>query len=341
RIGLVLHTPLACQMLFYALFHATQNELLSEMMVDEALQLIVIALEDGKRGTVAREIGGPDVGNPGDIGHSADRGGLWKYALEQGYPSGRGAPLNLLGLVLTLGLKPEMKQWKPKLNYIYQLFREGGPRIVSCIDDYYANLEATPMGSRVLKSAMEETKAAERKKKAAQARQAAILAEFANRQQDFMAQYGDEYDDISDDENVAGDSNQEAPLSSSDKGKSADVSRVHKALWSTPSGACIVCQEECDGTKPFGILSLVQASRAVRDAPLADASQVVDILRLPGDLDSTIAESSVSVPQSPEESTLLNSTKNMAQTRTADNLGVINQVAPGAYGAPSGLKGFP
>ncbi|KAJ2596788.1 E3 ubiquitin-protein ligase ubr1 [Coemansia sp. RSA 1721] len=341
RIGLVLHTPLACQMLFYALFHATQNELLSEMMVDEALQLIVIALEDGKRGTVAREIGGPDVGNPGDIGHSADRGGLWKYALEQGYPSGRGAPLNLLGLVLTLGLKPEMKQWKPKLNYIYQLFREGGPRIVSCIDDYYANLEATPMGSRVLKSAMEETKAAERKKKAAQARQAAILAEFANRQHDFMAQYGDEYDDISDDENVAGDSNQEAPLSSSDKGKSADVSRVHKALWSTPSGACIVCQEECDGTKPFGILSLVQASRAVRDAPLADASQVVDILRLPGDLDSTIAESSVSVPQSPEESTLLNSTKNMAQTRTADNLGVINQVAPGAYGAPSGLKGFP
>ncbi|KAJ1862510.1 E3 ubiquitin-protein ligase ubr1, partial [Coemansia sp. RSA 2703] len=343
RIGMVLHTPLACQVLFYALFHAThtQNDLLSETMVDEALQLIVIALEDGRRGAVAREIGGPDVGNPGDSSYSPDRGGLWKYALEQGYPAGRGAPLNLLGLVLTLGLKPEMKQWKPKLNYIYQLFREGGPRIVGCIDDYYANLEATPIGSRVLRSAMEETKAAERKKKAAQARQAAILAEFANRQQDFMAQYGDEYDDLSDDDNFAGNEHSGTASSSSDKGKAADTSRLHKPLWGAANGACIVCQEECDGTKPYGILTLVQASRAVRDAPLADATQVVDILRLPGELDTAIDDSVSPVPQSQDESTHLGSSKTAAQSRMADYLGTINQVATGAYGAPSGLKGFP
>ncbi|KAJ2360861.1 E3 ubiquitin-protein ligase ubr1, partial [Coemansia sp. RSA 2607] len=310
-------------------------------MVDEALQLIVIALEDGRRGAVAREIGGPDVGNPGDSSYSPDRGGLWKYALEQGYPAGRGAPLNLLGLVLTLGLKPEMKQWKPKLNYIYQLFREGGPRIVGCIDDYYANLEATPIGSRVLRSAMEETKAAERKKKAAQARQAAILAEFANRQQDFMAQYGDEYDDLSDDDNFAGNEHSGTASSSSDKGKAADTSRLHKPLWGAANGACIVCQEECDGTKPYGILTLVQASRAVRDAPLADATQVVDILRLPGELDTAIDDSVSPVPQSPDESTHLGSSKTAAQSRMADYLGTINQVATGAYGAPSGLKGFP
>ncbi|KAJ2403585.1 E3 ubiquitin-protein ligase ubr1, partial [Coemansia sp. RSA 2530] len=228
RVGMVLHTPLACQVLFYALLHATHtaNDLLSETMVDEALQLIVLALEDGRRGAVAREIGGLDIADPGS-GQPCDRGGLWRYALEQGYPSGRGAPMNLLGLVLTLGLRPEMKQWKPKLDYIYKLFREGGPRIVSCIDEYYAHLEATPMGSRVLKSAMEETKAAERKKQAARARQAAILADFANRQQNFLSQFGEEFDDLSDDENANANIKDSAASSAAalDKGKGKDMAR--------------------------------------------------------------------------------------------------------------------
>ncbi|PIA14708.1 hypothetical protein COEREDRAFT_46427 [Coemansia reversa NRRL 1564] len=239
RIGMVLHTPLACQVLFYALLHATHTsgDLLSETMVDEALHLIVIALEDGQHGA------------------------------------------------------PEMKQWKNKLEYIYQLFRKGGPRIVSCIDDYYANLEATPMGSRVLKSAAEEAKAAERKKQAAKARQAAIMAEFASQQQSFMSQYGDD---------------------TCDKGKGVDAQRVHQPLWSAPCGACILCQEECDGSRPYGSLALIQANRAIRTAPLSDAAHVIDILRLPSELDSS-----------------------------TDQLRAMNQIAHGAYGATSGLKGFP
>ncbi|KAJ2755719.1 E3 ubiquitin-protein ligase ubr1 [Coemansia pectinata] len=344
RVGMVLHTPLACQVLFYALLHATHtaNDQLSETMVDEALQLIVLALEDGRRGAVAREIGGLDLADPGN-GQPCDRGGLWRYALEQGYPSGRGAPMNLLGLVLTLGLKPEMKQWKPKLDYIYKLFREGGPRIVSCIDDYYAHLEATPMGSRVLKSAMEETKAAERKKQAARARQAAILAEFASRQQNFLSQFGEEFDDLSDDDNANASNAAAASAAALDKGKGkdADMARVHRPLWSTPSGSCIVCQEECDGAKSYGVLSLVQASRAVRTAPLADAAHVIDILRLPGGLDSTILDSSAVPPQSPDETSTMSSAKSSGLSRTSDHLGTANKVAAGAYGAPSGLKGFP
>ncbi|KAJ2703649.1 E3 ubiquitin-protein ligase ubr1 [Coemansia sp. IMI 209128] len=344
RVGMVLHTPLACQVLFYALLHATHtaNDLLSETMVDEALQLIVLALEDGRRGAVAREIGGLDIADPGS-GQPCDRGGLWRYALEQGYPSGRGAPMNLLGLVLTLGLRPEMKQWKPKLDYIYKLFREGGPRIVSCIDEYYAHLEATPMGSRVLKSAMEETKAAERKKQAARARQAAILADFANRQQNFLSQFGEEFDDLSDDENANANVKDSAASSAPalDKGKGKDMARVHRPLWSTPGGSCIVCQEECDGAKSYGILSLVQASRAVRTAPLADAAHVVDILRLPGGLDSTIPDSSAVIPQSPDEASTMSSAKGSGLSRTSDHLSTASKVAAGAYGAPSGLKGFP
>ncbi|KAJ2287562.1 E3 ubiquitin-protein ligase ubr1, partial [Coemansia sp. RSA 2706] len=258
--------------------------------------------------------------------------------------------MNLLGLMLTLGLKPEMKQWKPKLNHIYRLFRLGGPRIVSCIDDYYAKLEETPMGSRVLKSALDEEKAAERRKQAAKARQAAIMADFANQQQNFISQFGEEFDDLSDDEDLAQSAADGSSMAAADaaaaaagdKGKSADTSRVHRPLWGVPTGSCIVCQEECDSARPYGMLALVQANRSVRTAPLSDAPHVVDILRLPGGLDMHIAESSESTaPQSLDEVSMGQPAKEVSYTRTAEQLRVMNHIAAGAYGANSGLKRFP
>ncbi|KAJ2271777.1 E3 ubiquitin-protein ligase ubr1, partial [Coemansia sp. RSA 451] len=343
RIGMVLHTPLACQVLFFSLLHATQTSggLLSETMVDEALQLIILALEDGQRGAVAREIGGGDSG-----GRTTDRGGLWQYALQQGYPVGRTSPMNLLGLVLTLGLKPEMKPWKSKLDHIYQLFRKGGPRIVSCIDDYYANLEATPMGSRVLKTAQDEARAAERKKQAAKARQAAIMADFANQQQNFMSQFGEEFDDLSDDDDgdAAYAADTQPAASADEKGKATDTSRIHRPLWSAPTGACIVCQEECDSFKPYGMLALVQANRAERTAPLSDATHVVNILRLPGGLDVHIPAADGTEPQSPGDVTAALPTKDAAtagQAQSVEQLRAMNRIAAGAYGANSGLRRFP
>ncbi|KAJ1953995.1 E3 ubiquitin-protein ligase ubr1, partial [Linderina pennispora] len=340
RLGMVLHTPLACQVLFNALYHATNtpNHYMSETMVDEALQLVVLALEDGRRGAVAREIGGPDVNPDGEEGNTPNRGGLWKYALEQGYPMSKGGkPMNFLALVLSLGLRSELKQWKPKLDYILKLFREGGPRVISCIDEYYASLESTPLGSHVLRTAQDEASAAERKKQEAKARQAAILADFANRQQNFMAQFGDEFDDLTDEEDF--DKADDVAETSADKGKGSDMSRVHNSLWTTPGGTCIVCQEECDGTKPYGILSLVQASRVARTAPLSDVISVTDILGMPGGLDCEINDAPVIAPQTPESS--MSASKISAQMRLADQAGLNGQVAAGAYGAPSGLKGFP
>ncbi|KAJ2324548.1 E3 ubiquitin-protein ligase ubr1, partial [Coemansia sp. RSA 2673] len=135
---------------------------------------------------------------------------------------------------------------------------------------------------RVLRSAQEEARATERKKQAAKARQAAILADFANRQQDFMTQFGEEYDDLSDDENAnaSGLAGSRATAADKGKGKDSDLSRAHKPLWSAPSG-------------------------------------------------------------SPDEVSTLSSAKSTGLSRAADHTGAASQVAAGAYGAPSGLKGFP
>ncbi|KAJ1733245.1 E3 ubiquitin-protein ligase ubr1 [Coemansia biformis] len=346
RLGLTLHTPLACQMLFFSLLHATQTsaELLSETIVDEALQLIVLALEDGLHGAVARELGGPDTsdGSQGQ-GQDVNRGGLWRYALEQGYTDGRGTPMNLLGLVLTLGLKPEMRQWKHKLDHIYTLFRKGGPRIVRCIDDYYANLRATPVGNEVLRSAMNDATATERRKQAAKARQAAIMADFASQQQNFISQYGDAFDDVSDEDEPSRADQLDAAAApgAADRGKGAAVGREHRPLWSMPSGPCMVCQEECDGIKPYGVLTLVQANRATRAAPLTDAAQVVDILRLPGGLDVSVADIDEASPRSSGSATNTLLIKGANLVRSTDQLRVMDQIAAGAYGAASGLSGFP
>ncbi|KAJ2678470.1 E3 ubiquitin-protein ligase ubr1 [Coemansia spiralis] len=146
RIGMLLHAPLACQVLYSALLCSTYtaNEHPRETILDAALQLIVLALEDGKCGAVAREIGGPDVANSSSNEQSTNRGGLWKYALELKYKSKQSStPSSLLDLVLALSQKPEVKYWASKLSYICKLFREGGPRNASRIDAYFAKVKIT------------------------------------------------------------------------------------------------------------------------------------------------------------------------------------------------------
>ncbi|KAJ2790936.1 E3 ubiquitin-protein ligase ubr1, partial [Coemansia helicoidea] len=239
-------------------------------------------------------------------------------------------------------LKPEMRQWKHKLDHICSLFRKGGPHLAQCIDEYYVNLRATAAGSEALKSVMDEADAAERKKKAAKARQAAIMADFASQQQSFITQYGNEFDGLSDDDELdeAGQRGAAGAGTGAD-GKGADSGQARRSLWSMPSGPCMVCQEECDGVKPYGVLALVQANRAARSAPLAEASQVVDILRLPGGLDVSMADIEADMPRSPSKAAAVSLAKGANLIRSADQLRAMDQIAAGAYGAASGLSGFP
>jgi E3 ubiquitin-protein ligase UBR1 len=107
----------------------------------------------------------------------------------------------------------------------------------------------------------------EAKKRAAKARQAAIMRQFAAQQKSFLESVEDE--DISDSED--GDAMDE------------DIHDPTKDL-----GACIVCQEELDSTKSFGGLGFVQASRFRRQTPSGSAYHVTEVLNVLPNFDDTV-----------------------------------------------------
>ncbi|OAD01255.1 hypothetical protein MUCCIDRAFT_146229 [Mucor lusitanicus CBS 277.49] len=112
--------------------------------------------------------------------------------------------------------------------------------------------------SRETKAEMERSGGAnvseyERKKAAAKARQAAIMSQFANAQSKFMEQHAD------------------LELASED-----DLEIVRKCHF--PADNCIVCQEELDDSKLYGMLGLIQQTNMQRLSPLNNKEVLADVL---------------------------------------------------------------
>ncbi|KAI0782190.1 hypothetical protein C8Q75DRAFT_727881 [Abortiporus biennis] len=100
----------------------------------------------------------------------------------------------------------------------------------------------------------------EAKKRAAKARQEAIMRQMKAQQ----ASFADTFEDFEDDEDEENTDTPEPPVS---------------------YGTCIVCQEELNNSKSFGSLGFLQPSRLLRRFPDAQFSYVNDILLSPDSLD--------------------------------------------------------
>ncbi|VDB86546.1 unnamed protein product [Peniophora sp. CBMAI 1063] len=121
----------------------------------------------------------------------------------------------------------------------------------------------------------ESPDAEDSKKQAARARQQQILAQMKAQQASFSMNFeeGDDDDDNMDDTD-------------------------------TPAsfGTCIVCQEELNGSKPFGALGLVQPSRFIRRYPDHGTAVVNEVLQAPYSFDrSDPSSASHSFPPRPDE----------------------------------------
>ncbi|CAO3702627.1 unnamed protein product [Rhizopus stolonifer] len=115
----------------------------------------------------------------------------------------------------------------------------------------------------------------ERKKAAAKARQAAIMSQFASAQSKFLEQHADEYksdDEMKDVQEV------ETEDVAMETGSESDI--VRKCHF--PADNCIVCQENLDDTKLYGMLGLVQRSNIQRVSP-ASKDIWADILEAAND----------------------------------------------------------
>lgn len=159
-----------------------------------------------------------------------------------------------------------------RMTIIRMLCRlEPSPKLASvknkvqwCLGVLSTHVEAEVLSERQVeaKPSTTESDTAEAKKRAAKARQEAIMKRFASQQQSFLRNIEDE--DVSEDDNM--DAQEE----------------------SAPSmGSCIVCQEALDANRAFGALCFVQPSRIMRRMP-ADKAHITEVLDLPPSLDREV-----------------------------------------------------
>ncbi|KAJ1674357.1 E3 ubiquitin-protein ligase ubr1, partial [Spiromyces aspiralis] len=286
RLSLILHTPLACDFLFYSLANSAMfsHTPASDTIIDEALYLIMLALEDAKRPEVVEKLGVVD----------GIRGGLWHYSLKRVLPLQGTEGYNLVGVLVTLYSRQQLKAWWPQIEYILDTLREGGATLSQVIDEY---LRLTKKD----KSDPEEE--IRRKKELAKQRQAQLLAELQNQQKNFMDQFGLDLDDTDDDLDgdadldIMDDAGIAAAVATPTDGEHGNArgtasggkaTRVRKLLWDTGSETCITCQGACDSSAPFGLLGLVQPSRLIRHTPMQYADTVLKILTENPSLDTTV-----------------------------------------------------
>ncbi|TPX37695.1 hypothetical protein SmJEL517_g00734 [Synchytrium microbalum] len=139
---------------------------------------------------------------------------------------------------------------------------------------------------------------AERKKQAAKARQAAIMAQFAKQQKSFMDKHSSQMDvdDVEDERDGEEDDDAAAEESSASAVPMADDERI----WEFPKDNCIVCQEPTSG-RLYGTLCLLQKSSMLRQVDFADIDNVMDVLnKVQGSLDSGPLEpADMAIPTSP------------------------------------------
>ncbi|KAI0045753.1 hypothetical protein FA95DRAFT_93210 [Auriscalpium vulgare] len=161
-------------------------------------------------------------------------------AVAKGFEGGK----NLVDILCVLEHHDSYRPYKPRVAWILDAFSKYiGPEV--------------RLRRRVVNSS-QNADADDAKKKAARARQEAIMKQMKAQQASFAINFEDE-DDEDDDMDM-------------DEGP-------------TSFGTCIVCQEELNATKPFGALGLVQPSRLIRRQPDGHGGLMSDVLNASYSLD--------------------------------------------------------
>jgi len=114
------------------------------------------------------------------------------------------------------------------------------------------------------------------KKRAAKARQEAIMAQMKAQQASFSLNFGDDDED-------------------NDQDEAEDLNRL------SSFGTCIVCQEDLNEAKAFGTLGLVQPSRLLRKHPDSHIQYLNELMTMPESLDRAIPRDTTFPPANAEE----------------------------------------
>ncbi|KAK2800941.1 hypothetical protein FQN50_007916 [Emmonsiellopsis sp. PD_5] len=180
----------------------------------------------------------------------------------------RTAQTSIIGLLQNISTVPEFASCGPKIRHILKKFWQKRPvayaSATAVLKFPYDNIEAP---SPAIKTPGE----LELKKKQALDRQAKVMAQFQQQQQNFLDAQG--AIDWGDEEEA------------SDIEEPSVISPTEKKLWKYPSGTCILCQEDTNDSRLYGTFALVTESKILRHTDLNDSSYVGEVLKVPASLD--------------------------------------------------------
>lgn len=262
HLGNCLHSKVMCQIILHALWNTRISEpAMSASILDDALYLAMLAVTDENNETYEKK---------------DEVSGFYAHAVNDKYPiTVNGLErehVSLLTVLLRFLGEKEYKHVHKRCGYIVDKIEErGSAEAKRIIGEWRATQEQLQLG-KAHEEANNEPSEYERKKAAAKARQADIMAQFAKAQSQFMSQHAELYED--EEETSSAMAAEDMDISGEETGEDADVERT----CHFPAGTCIVCQEELDRSQVYGMLGLVQKSKTMRSAPLKNAAVLYDVL---------------------------------------------------------------
>jgi hypothetical protein len=198
---------------------------------------------------------------------------LFHLSIEVGpYPGYSTRTATTLEIILGLvdrGNHPSIKEHSGKLRYFVRRIEDIGD---TNIKKFIANWRTKSSWKFFNQSLQIQTVGDESepdmdsRRKAANARKAAILAQFAQAQDSFMANFADQMD--TDEGSEQDDIDLESEQKQNEKLDD----------WKFPEGNCIICQEEASvAGKSFGLICLIQKSSVMRQVDFQDLDSISDI----------------------------------------------------------------
>ncbi|KAH8705569.1 putative ubiquitin-protein ligase E3 component [Talaromyces proteolyticus] len=174
--------------------------------------------------------------------------------------------LTIVGLLEKISVAKEYESCSAKIKHIIKIMWQKQPRsyasATQSLNFPYERLD-TNSPARNIESEQEI------KKKQALDRQARVMAQFQQQQQNFLnsqsaIDWGEE--DFSDTD-------------------SETLGEAETKTWKYPSGTCILCQEETNDSRLFGTFALVQDSSILRLTDIYEKDWIREVLRNPSSLD--------------------------------------------------------
>lgn len=183
----------------------------------------------------------------------------------------QGGSLTIVGLLEKISVISEFSACSPKVRHILKKFWQKRPKTYSSAT---ASLKF-PFDRVDTSSPAVDTDNNEKetKKKQALERQARVMAQFQQQQQNFMNSQGDIDWGVDDD--------------LSDLESETEAAPEEAKVWKYPSGTCILCQEETNDSRIYGTFALIQDSNILRQTDIKDPDWIREVLKTPSSLDAS------------------------------------------------------